>query len=70
MGFWGFGERAQLRIKEIQQQNRDKSMAKIKELTEQHKKEGKSKKDKIMFDDMEGKSDDEDDEESKTDGKK
>tara|TARA_B110001450_G_C17420954_1_gene399857 strand:+ start:276 stop:482 length:207 start_codon:yes stop_codon:yes gene_type:complete len=53
-------ERAQSKMETIQKTNRDKSMAKIKELTEQHKKDGKhkqpkqSKADKTMFDDLEG----------------
>lgn len=51
-------ERAQSKIEGIQKANRDKSMAKIKQLTEQHQKEGKqkvkqSKADKSMFDDLE-----------------
>lgn len=36
-------ERAQQKMETIQKANREKSMAKIKELTEQHKKEGKHK---------------------------
>ena len=56
-------ERAQQKMETIQKANREKSMAKIKELTEQHKKEGKhkqpkqSKADKSMFDDLDGDSD-------------
>ena len=50
-------ERAQQKIENIQQKNREKSQAKIKELTEEHKKSGKgpkmSKADKSMFDDLE-----------------
>lgn len=51
-------ERAQSKIEGIQKANREKSVAKIKQLTEQHKKEGKykqpkqSKADKSMFDDL------------------
>ena len=48
--------KAQMKIDAIQQQNRDKSMAKIKELTEQHEKEGRIKKSKSdkssMFNDL------------------
>ena len=49
-------ERAQQKIENIQQKNREKSQAKIKQLTEEHKKSGKgpkmSKADKSMFDDL------------------
>jgi hypothetical protein len=54
-------ERVQSKMETMQKSNREKSMAKIKELTEQHKKDGKhnkqpkqSKADKSMFDDLEG----------------
>ena len=49
-------ERAQQKIENIQQKNRDKSQAKILQLTEEHKKSGKgpkmSKADKAMFEDL------------------
>ena len=57
-------ERAQQKIETIQQKNREKSQAKILQLTEGHKKSGKgpkmSKADKSMFEDLDqGDSDDE-----------
>ena len=57
-------ERAQQKIENIQKNNREKSMAKIKQLTEEHKKSGinkMSKADKSMFEDMD-KGNDSDDE--------
>ena len=45
-------ERAQQKIETIQKTNREKSVAKIKQLTEEHKKSGKSKADKSMFEDL------------------
>ena len=58
-------ERVQSKIENIQQKNRDKSMAKIKQLTEEHKKQGKiSKADKSMFDDLD-KADDDDEQPKK-----
>ena len=59
-------ERAQAKIEGIQKNNREKSVAKIKQLTEQHKKEGTfktksqkmSKADKSMFTDLEAGNDD------------
>ena len=67
-------ERAQTKIEGIQKLNREKSVAKIKQLTEQHKKEGKqkqkmSKADKSMFEDLDAGNEDEGNAEGET-GKK
>ena len=56
MSMFELKERAQQKIENIQQKNREKSQAKILQLTEEHKKGGKgpkmSKADKSMFDDL------------------